>query len=67
LFLSSKIKEKFEKKGGILKVLNPINIIAITINPTSPYGYEFDKNLFLNLLKKNVNVPVYDLGVNNQL
>ncbi|MFX0035936.1 MAG: hypothetical protein ACFE9I_09895 [Candidatus Hermodarchaeota archaeon] len=65
LFLSSKIKEKFEKKGGILKVLNPINVIAITINPTSPYGYEFNKNNFLNLLKKNINIPVYDLEINN--
>ena len=65
LFLSKKMKEKFQNKGGILKVLNPINVIAVTINPTSPYGYQFDKNKFLNMLKKNLNVPVYDLGVND--
>ena len=65
LFLSKKVKEKFQNKGGILKVLNPINVIAVTINPTSPYGYQFDKNKFLNMLKKNLNVPVYDLGVND--
>ena len=65
LFLSKKVKEKFQNKGGILKVLNPINVIAVTINPTSPYGYQFDKNKFLNILKKNLNVPVYDLGVND--
>ena len=65
LFLSKKVKEKFQNKGGILKVLNPINVVAVTINPTSPYGYQFDKNKFLNMLKKNLNVPVYDLGVND--
>lgn len=36
LFLSENTTNKFLKKGGMLKVLNPINIIAITINPTSP-------------------------------
>lgn len=65
LFLSEKIIKKFQKKGGSIKILHPINIIAVTLNPTSPYGYEFDKNKFLNLLKENLNVPVYDLGVND--
>jgi len=65
LFLSKKIKEKFKKKGGILKVINPIKVIAVTINPTSPLGYNFEKETFLNLMKKNLNVPVYDLGVNS--
>jgi hypothetical protein len=65
LFLSENILKKFQKKGGSIKILHPINIIAVTLNPTSPYGYEFDKNKFLNLLKENLNVPVYDLGVND--
>lgn len=65
LFLSEKTLKKFQKKGGNLKVLNPINIIAITINPTSPYGYEFNKDDFLKLLKENLKLPIYDLGVNN--
>ncbi len=64
LFLSKKIKNKLQKKGGILKVLNPINVIAVTINPTSPLGYEFEKNVFLDLMKKNLDVPVFDLGAN---
>ena len=33
LFLSKKIKKKFQKKGGIIKVLNSIKVIAVTINP----------------------------------
>ena len=65
LFLSQKTIKKFQKKGRSIKVLHPINIIAVTVNPTSPYGYRFDKNKFLNALKEKINVPVYDLGVND--
>ena len=65
MFLSRNTFEKFQKKGGILKVLNPINIIAITINPTSPLGHKFDKITFLQLLREKINIPIYDLGVNN--
>ena len=48
--------------GGIIKVLNPIKIIALTINPTSPLGYEFNKDEFLKLLKKRIQLPIYNLG-----
>jgi hypothetical protein len=65
LFLSKKIKEKFQKKGGILKVLKSIKIIAVTINPTSPLGYNFEKNIFLKLMKQNLDVPVFDLEIDN--
>ena len=65
LFLSRNTLDKFLKKGGILKVLYPINIIAITINPTSPNGYEFNKKEFLKLLKEKIKLPIYDLGANN--
>jgi hypothetical protein len=63
LFISPTTLKKFEKKGGCIKVLNPINVIAITINPTSPLGYEFNKIKFLNLLKKKIDLPIYNLGL----
>lgn len=62
IFVSKKVIDKFQKKGGIIKVLNRIKVIAVTINPTSPLGIQFNKNDFLNLMSKNLNVPVYDLG-----
>ncbi len=65
LFLSQKTTKKFQKKGGILKVLQSINIIAVTINPTSPNGYVFDKELFLKLLTEELTIPVYNLGIND--
>ena len=62
LFLSERTFVKFSKKGGIIKAINKIKIIMITINPTSPLGYEFDKLNFLSELKKELSVPIYDLG-----
>ncbi len=62
LFLSKHTFTKFSKKGGIIKTINKIKIIMITINPTSPLGYKFDKSNFLIELKKGLTVPIYDLG-----
>lgn len=62
LFLNKRIFEKYLKKGGSLKVLNKIQVIILTINPTSPLGYEFNKSIFLNELKKGISIPIYDLG-----
>lgn len=65
LFISENITRKFQKKGGKLKVLTPINIIAVTINPTSPEGYKFNKDKFLKSLTEKLEIPVYNLGVND--
>ncbi|MHA1992317.1 MAG: lysine 5,6-aminomutase reactivase subunit KamB [Candidatus Hodarchaeales archaeon] len=65
LFLSEKILKKFQKKGGKIKVLNPIKVIAVTINPISPNGYSFDKNVFLKSLAEELKISVYNLGVND--
>jgi len=62
LFISKKTMEKFKKKGAKIKVLNSIKIIAITVNPTSPLGYEFNKIEFLKSLKSKIHIPIYDLG-----
>jgi len=62
LFLKKGTFEKYLKKGGVIKVLNKIKIIIITINPTSPLGYKFDKFKFLSELKKGIAIPIYDLG-----
>jgi hypothetical protein len=61
LFISRDTLYKFEKQGGKLKVLNEINIICITANPKSPYGYEFDGNKFLEKLRSKINLPIFDV------
>lgn len=52
---------KFSKMGGKLKVIDSINIACVTINPVSPYGYEFDKEKFLCALRERVSIPVFDV------
>jgi hypothetical protein len=61
LFLSKEVLYKFEKTGGRINSLSPINIICITANPKSPFGYEFDKDKFLGLLKSEIDLPVFDI------
>ncbi len=61
LFLTRDTLYKFKKQGGIIKTINKINIVCVTSNPKSPYGYEFDKHKFLDGLRKNLNVPVFDV------
>jgi len=62
LFISKQVFYKFIKKGGHLKVLDRINLIAITVNHTSPLGYEFENNQFMGLLQERINIPIFNLG-----
>ncbi len=62
LFISKPAFYKFTKKGGYLKVLDQINLIAITINHTSPLGYEFENNQFMRLLQERIKLPIFNLG-----
>ncbi len=62
LFISKQVFYKFIKKGGRLKVLYRINLIAITVNHTSPLGYEFENNQFMRLLQERINIPIFNLG-----
>lgn len=64
LFISKHTFNKFIKKGGKIKTLHPIKIIAITINPTSPYGYNFDNRNFYKALQEKIGIPIFDLGPN---
>jgi hypothetical protein len=62
LFISKQVFYKFIKKEGCLKVLDRINLIAITVNPTSPLGYDFENDQFMRLLQERINVPIFNLG-----
>lgn len=42
----------FEKLGGRLMVLEPINLLAATVNPYSPDGYSFEPVLLLEAMKE---------------
>lgn len=61
LFVSEEVLYKFEKMGGRLKAISSINLICVTCNPKSPFGYEFDKDVFLEKLRESLPLPIYDV------
>jgi hypothetical protein len=61
LFIGKETFYKFQKLGGVIKTLEKINLICLTCNPKSPYGYEFEKDKFLKMLKEYINLPVLDV------
>lgn len=62
IFIKPKDWIRFQRLGVSIKVLHPINLIGITINPYSPMGYSFNPNEFLEKMKTNIStVSVIDL------
>ncbi|MDD3286272.1 hypothetical protein SDC9_18580 [bioreactor metagenome] len=53
--------DSYFKKGGKLKVVQPTNIIAITVNPTSPSGYNLNSKTLIDELKKHIPMPIYNI------
>lgn len=65
ILLSSDMYEKLRIKGLRFEVADALELLAITINPFSAYGFHFDKDEFMEKMSAAVNVPVYDVR-NNQ-
>lgn len=61
LMLSHDMYERFIKSGGKIEVLHTINLIGISVNPVSPYGYTFDPKVFLDELTKRISIPVFNV------
>ena len=61
IFIKPATYEKLRIKGGTLRVLHPIHLVGLTVNPTSPYDIGFDSQLFLEQMREAVSVPVYDV------
>jgi len=61
IFIKATTYEKLVIKQAILTVVNPIHLVGITVNPTSPYDVDFDGTEFLEKLREAVPIPVYDI------
>lgn len=61
ILISRQIYDLFKKAGGKFKVFNPIRLIAITINPWSPEGFDYPKNEFLFQLQKALTLPIFNI------
>jgi len=63
LFVEKKVFSNFLQTGNEIKVMKAINLIAIAINPTSPYGYRFESSKFMKKLKLKTKIPIFDIGI----
>jgi len=48
----------FIKRGGILQLIKSIKIAAVTVNPYSAYGWNFDKDVFKKEMQLRTSIPV---------
>ncbi|RQD67078.1 MAG: hypothetical protein D5S00_11225 [Tindallia sp. MSAO_Bac2] len=61
IFMSENDWKIWKRMGVILKVINPVNLLMVTVNPISPEGYEFDKKTFREKMKNALEpIPVVD-------
>lgn len=61
LFISQQVYNIFTKKGGKIYVLNHTNLLAITVNPTSPEGYIVNSEKLQAALRKEIDIPILNV------
>lgn len=62
VFIDSMNWQNLKRHSINIKVLNPMNLIAVTLNSFSPKGYQFDPNTFFQKMKKSIqSVEVMDI------
>lgn len=61
IFLDKEIYDKFIKLNGCIKVINKLNLIGISINPTSINGYRFDEEQFIDRIQSKTKLNVFNV------
>lgn len=61
ILLSSDMYEKLRIKGLQFEVADALELLAVTINPFSAYGFHFDKDEFMEKMSAAIDVPVYNV------
>lgn len=61
IFVNPETFSVFTHKGGKIKVLQKPKLLAVTINPFSPYGYEINTDILKNRLEDKINVPIINI------
>lgn len=62
IFLSEREMHLLKRMGMELRVIDNINIVAVTVNPYSPDGYYFDAKTFLDNMRRAIpHIPVFDV------
>lgn len=61
ILLKQETYEKLVRRGISLQVLDDVNLVAVTVNPFSAYGFHFPKDAFLDAMADAVQLPVIDV------
>jgi len=61
IFIKPDTYRKLLLKKAIPVVINPIHLVGLTVNPTSPYNVNFGSAQFLEKLRGTVSIPVYNV------
>ncbi len=62
LFITSEAYNRYINRGGKLLVLDKLNLLAVTLNPTDPGGRGYDPQMFLERMAEALSpCPVFDL------
>lgn len=64
VFIRPKDFERHIKLGVRIKVMESINLVGLTLNPTSPKGHSFESREFVSNMKSEIeDVPIMDLFI----
>jgi hypothetical protein len=61
LFISERQLYRLLSQDGSIYVKTSINIVAVTINPMTPYDRWFDEDVFKEKMQKSLRLPVFNV------
>ncbi len=61
IFFTSEVYNRYIDIGGNIKVIKNAKLLAITVNPYSPTGYNINTEKIIYTLKKYINIPVINV------
>ena len=64
ILLKRELYEKTCLRGIDLRVLESVNLVAVTVNPFSAYGFHFDKDELMARMEAKIKLPVINVEDN---
>lgn len=61
IFADHRTLFNYKRRGGIIRVLQRSNLIAVCVNPVSPNGTVLNSQLLCSEIENETKIPVYDI------
>lgn len=61
ILLAREHYEKLSRLGASFAVMEKMQLLAVTVNPVSAYGYHFDAKELLERMRAHIEVPILDV------